>query len=173
MARWWSSVAFDCPADVVEHLAEVGVHHTSTPDVAWFCAWNGSGWATSTGVYSVEGAPGRGAGADEIRRLAAGEDRRNRILADELADLPQLSLTYRGYYVLTAPVLDVTLATAPVPQASRLVPDLWWPDDRAWFVASDTDLTWTYVGGTSRFVDALADVLGDRATEADIEGPIR
>jgi hypothetical protein len=34
-------------------------------------------------------------------------------------------------------------------------PTLMWPADRAWFVASDTDLDSTYVGGSGALVDAL------------------
>ena len=29
----------------------------------------------------------------------------------------------------------------------RLCPNLWWPDDRAWCVASEIDLDYTLVGG--------------------------
>jgi hypothetical protein len=32
---------------------------------------------------------------------------------------------------------------------------LWWPDDRAWCVATDVDLMTTYVGGSQSCVDAL------------------
>jgi hypothetical protein len=34
-------------------------------------------------------------------------------------------------------------------------PGLWWPDDRAWFVATGGDLTSSYVGGSRRLVDRL------------------
>ncbi len=29
-------------------------------------------------------------------------------------------------------------------------PNLWWPDDRAWCVATEIDLAWTYVGDQRR-----------------------
>ena len=36
-------------------------------------------------------------------------------------------------------------------------PNLWWPDDRAWCVATEIDLAWTYVGGPAALIsDALA-----------------
>jgi hypothetical protein len=34
-------------------------------------------------------------------------------------------------------------------------PNLWWPDDRAWCVASEIDLPYTYVGGPKELVDAI------------------
>jgi hypothetical protein len=40
---------------------------------------------------------------------------------------------------------------------------LWWPDDRAWCVATDIDLMSTYVGGSAECIDA---VLGDTRLEA-------
>lgn len=35
-------------------------------------------------------------------------------------------------------------------------PNLWWPQDRAWCVATDVDLCSTYVGGSARLVQDLA-----------------
>ncbi|HEX6236368.1 MAG TPA: hypothetical protein VFZ68_04190 [Acidimicrobiales bacterium] len=34
-------------------------------------------------------------------------------------------------------------------------PNLWWADDRAWVVASEIDLAWTYVGGSEALAAAL------------------
>jgi hypothetical protein len=34
-------------------------------------------------------------------------------------------------------------------------PNLWWPEDRAWFVTSEIDFAWTYVGGDNSLVEAL------------------
>ena len=36
-------------------------------------------------------------------------------------------------------------------------PNIWWPEDRAWFVATDIDLDSTYVGGSRECVDTLLD----------------
>lgn len=35
------------------------------------------------------------------------------------------------------------------------LPNIWWPADRAWFVASDVDLMSTYVGGATELANAL------------------
>jgi hypothetical protein len=42
-------------------------------------------------------------------------------------------------------------------------PDLWWPEDRAWFVVSDVDLDTTYVGGSAA---CIAAIISDRRLEA-------
>jgi len=49
-------------------------------------------------------------------------------------------------------------------------PNLWWPDDRAWFVATDIDYAWTYIGGSTELIDQLLaddrlEVLPARLTE--------
>jgi hypothetical protein len=45
----------------------------------------------------------------------------------------------------------------------REFPNLWWPEDRAWVVATEIDFAWTYVGGTLAHIDAL---LSDTRIEA-------
>jgi hypothetical protein len=45
---------------------------------------------------------------------------------------------------------------------------LWWPDDRAWFVASEIDLYATYIGCTSELARAIA---RDGALDASIVDP--
>jgi hypothetical protein len=34
-------------------------------------------------------------------------------------------------------------------------PNLWWPDDRTWCVASEIDLPYTYVGGPKNLIDEI------------------
>jgi hypothetical protein len=64
----------------------------------------------------------------------------------ERVELPQRSyLLYRG-------TIDRALES-PFPYNQS--PNLWWPEDRAWFVATEIDLPWTYVGGRPDLVAAL------------------
>ncbi|MDQ2942123.1 MAG: hypothetical protein M3R21_00435, partial [Candidatus Dormibacteraeota bacterium] len=42
-------------------------------------------------------------------------------------------------------------------------PNLWWPEDRAWCVASEIDHPYSYVGGSSALIK---EVLADPAIEA-------
>jgi hypothetical protein len=34
-------------------------------------------------------------------------------------------------------------------------PNLWWPSDRSWIVASEIDLPWTYVGGSTALIERI------------------
>ena len=45
----------------------------------------------------------------------------------------------------------------------RLHPNLWWPADHAWCVATDVDMMTTYVGGSA---ETVAAVLADTGLEA-------
>lgn len=45
----------------------------------------------------------------------------------------------------------------------RRSPQWWWPEDRQWFVATEIDYPWSYVGGEASLIDAL---IGDTNLEA-------
>jgi hypothetical protein len=47
-------------------------------------------------------------------------------------------------------------------------PNLWWPDDRAWCVATEIDLAWTYVGGPAKLI---SDTLANSRLEAQPASP--
>jgi hypothetical protein len=76
----------------------------------------------------------------------------------------QVSLSDREYFLSAGSIDEVTsFANAP---------NIWWPDDRAWCVASEIDLLATYVGATgacaqavlrTKELEALPVAVGDRA----------
>ena len=69
--------------------------------------------------------------------------------------LPKFDLPNRRYYLLCGAITAASKIVRPegnFPQP----PDLWWPDDRRWFVAGDTDLDWFYIGGSERLVSVVA-----------------
>jgi hypothetical protein len=59
----------------------------------------------------------------------------------------------RGYFLYTGPVEAVT-AVLSLAEAEQ-TPNLWWPSDHAWCVASEIDLAWTYVGGPQEMIGQL------------------
>ena len=82
--------------------------------------------------------------------------------------LPRLELQHRSMIVAEGPVSAVSETsfsdpiseTSPDRERRRQVegyrgPSLWWPEDRAWCVASDVDLQTTYLGAASDCVDRL------------------
>ena len=73
-----------------------------------------------------------------------------------LRDIPSFELPHRRYYLLTGPVSAVTQLRYPPPTNGWRNPDLFWPDDRRWFVATDVDFWSLYIGGDDDFIAALA-----------------
>jgi hypothetical protein len=105
----------------IRELAEVLRDFTGTPDLCWYCVWDGYG-----GIEEREG------GAQMIH------------------------FSIRDYFLSSGPIEEVTSFDGEGP-------DIWWPDDRAWCVGSDTDLAASYVGGSVPCIEAL---LSSKALEA-------
>jgi hypothetical protein len=72
---------------------------------------------------------------------------------------PLLALPERPLLLYRGPPEAATALCEPFEQS----PTLWWPDDRAWCVASEIDFHSTCVGGSRRLIDRL---LGDPRLEA-------
>ena len=68
----------------------------------------------------------------------------------------RLELEHRSYLLLRGPLSGVEQVGFWMGlHFYRQVPDLWWPADRSWYVARDTDLDSTYVGGSDALVREL------------------
>jgi hypothetical protein len=60
---------------------------------------------------------------------------------------PKVDHTWRSYHLMSGP-LEAYAEIAHMPS-------YFWPDDRAWCVATDIDFFWAYVGGTTACIDAI------------------
>lgn len=142
------------PGSVWPPLVDLLRPHTTTPESCWFGAWEGWG---------------------DIR------------FPDEA---PRFTLPARAYFLLSGPIEAIgdtvgggsgagTAAlhqryglrsrrseTADTPPATNRYQSasLWWPEDRAWFVAAEIDLNSTYVGGSAALIE---DILASEALEAN------
>jgi hypothetical protein len=65
-------------------------------------------------------------------------------LAGEVRQAPEFSAPQREYHLLTGPV--EALAEGLAEPFGDQSPNLWWPDDRAWCLATEIDLNTTYIG---------------------------
>jgi hypothetical protein len=79
-------------------------------------------------------------------------------IAERLAGAAHFSLPQRPMLLLRGP-LNAANAVAQWGEP----PNVWWPEDRAWCVASEIDLMTTYVGGSASCIAAL---LADERLEA-------
>ena len=70
-----------------------------------------------------------------------------------VAGFPTFTLPHRSYYLLRGPIEGMAQSVRePLFTQS---PNLCWPDDRSWFVATEIDLDSTYLGASSECVRVL------------------
>lgn len=152
------------PVELVAEIARIAAEHTSTASEAWYAIWEGYGWVGTSGYWINTDRRSSNplhkiCTAIRVRRFTHAEHRRQmqelRDLEEALSPIPRLELDIRSYYLLTGAVDAAAGISAPGKDPVLQMPDLWWPKDRAWFVATDTDLDWTVVGGSERLVADL------------------
>lgn len=141
-------------------IASIGERHTSSVEPAWFAIWEGHGFDTGTRHITWRGPVDEATGEwleQERARLRDENERRNAAIRSELGSVPRFALPRRTYYLMTGPVSAVTELRNPASADAWQRPDLFWPDDRAWFVATDVDFWSLFVGGDDDFLAELAD----------------
>lgn len=133
------------PAEQLEALIESLSGFTSTLDRCWFCMWAGYGFWWQGAHKAMFFSDPDGKRAAEYERVS-----RER---DQIMNLtPQVQVEAREYFLFRGPV---SAADSLVFDEWQQSPNLWWPDDRAWCVASEIDLPSTYVGASRRCIDRL------------------
>lgn len=145
------------PPDTLARLCEVLAAHTGAAGRCWFCVWDGYG-PTSGPHASVSFS------AEDDSLAGSAEPEPEVILPPEfppdVINGPRVRLPERSYLLLEGP-LDAAgeVAMGIFPQS----PNLFWPGDRAWCVATEIDLDSSYLGGSAALV---RDVLADGRLEA-------
>jgi hypothetical protein len=126
--------------------------HTTTPTSCWLCLWDGYGYLHPGGMAPLIAA------MPPFARVRVGLKRlqlRWSKPKPPRRDGPRIRLPSRDYLLFRAPVAEAL--------GWEDGPNLWWPDDHAWCVASEIDFPYTYVGGSQELIDAI---IGDPAIEA-------
>src|SRR5712692_9653966 len=137
------------PPGAARGLIAILTRHTPAPEVLWLAMWNGYG--------QMHGPPA----VRTFRAVRIGAD------PGEAAPPPppwpdgfmHPPLRPRNAPLLRLPSREYLLYQGRPDQVAGWMdgPNLWWPADRAWCVASEIDLPWTYVGGSKTLI---AEVLG-------------
>jgi hypothetical protein len=126
--------------------------HSATPGECWLCLWEGYGYLHAGGTAPfVAGRPPFARLRIAVRRVQLRWFRPQ----PPSSEGPRVVLPGRNYILFQAPISEA-LGWADGP-------NLWWPDDHAWCVASEIDFPYTYVGGSKELVN---DILNDPAIEA-------
>ena len=151
---WW-----ELYRDLFVTVTSVGAMHTATPDLAWFAIWEGHGFGPSSDEMGWRHPPADEAEQrqrEELRerhRRAAKE--RNARIGPALAEVPRFALPERTYYLVQGPLSALAGLRYPDDHGWKN-PDLFWPDDRSWFAATDVDFWSLYVGGSTEFTSELS-----------------
>jgi hypothetical protein len=165
-AEWTGTVPDqgDLEPESLAALLEVLARHMPAQR-CWFAVWEGHGWlpgGSRSRVTFVATSDGTLPPAATKRHFAA-------VDYDARVELPQ-----RNYLLFGGP-LAAALEIGDWPTAQWFLPhspNIFWPDDRSWCVATEIDLFCTYVGGSRALID---DLLADERLEvweAHLDDPV-
>ena len=86
------------------------------------------------------------------------------------SELPRVEIPGREYLLLSGSLEDIVLFEQ---HPNRNTPNIWWPDDRAWCVATEIDADFTLIGGTRALIEELLadDRLASTPAQLDEELP--
>jgi hypothetical protein len=150
------------PADLLAILCGVLARHTNTPESCCFCLWEGYGWLDETQQATVVFTKTDSSSQESIPARAA--DLLSPVLRAAVLNAPRVNLPGRDYLLFEGPLeaaaeLGCTLGDELfIPQS----PNLFWPQDHAWCIASEIDLFCTLVAGSNELAESL---IGDARLE--------
>lgn len=167
----------------LEALLDVLARHTTTPDPCWFCLWEGYGWITGAVQTVTFTWAGPNAEADEelvenvVDRVLEPPTQAESRSQHELPSIfhgARLELPSRKYLLFSGPLDAATeLGHSPSPEwFLPQSPNIFWPDDVAWCVATEIDLFCTYVGGSRELIDELLADERLEVWEAHLDDPV-
>jgi hypothetical protein len=140
--------------EVLGPLCDLLSNHTATSEHCFFCLWEGYGWVHGGSAIAPTWSVPPGAPFPPDSSLQ--EWRRPAFSAEELSR-QRVHLPHRDYLLLVGP-LFAALQVGWRPTADWFhpqSPNLFWPADRAWCVASEVDFDSTLVGGTAELVSDI------------------
>jgi len=137
---------------MLARLVEILAGFTSTPDACYFGLWDGFG--------NIYGSPYVSLFVMSADALSGETPRVSPAFSPAVMNGPRLDLGRLSYLVFSGPLAqagDWGAEDYPMGWGSRTInsPNLMWPADRAWFVATEIDTTWTVVAGTRGLAAAL------------------
>ena len=143
----------DLESDPLHRLVRVLERHTTTPQDCYFCLWEGFG--------DIHGGASAGMlyGDDDPRAAHWKPPVVPPAFPAEVMNGPRVRIPARNYLLFRGPLDEAGQwgAADLVPGDVRPInsPNLMWPADHAWFVATEIDLPWTGVGGSTELIEAL------------------
>jgi hypothetical protein len=129
-------------AETSDALREVLARHTSTADDCFHALWEGHGGIDGRHIVQLH----RGHGS-RIRKAPTG-------FGKDVMRGPQVVIPARKYFLFRGPLRDA--GSWPTRDGEPIsTPNLLWPADRTWFLATEIDQPWTGIGGSAALVSEL------------------
>jgi hypothetical protein len=128
-------------------LASLLAAHTTSPDQCWFCLWEGYGYLNPGGMAPFTAVAVRAAWPLRWLRLHAARRRLRRRKLRPVSGRRVTPNQARAYLLFRGSLSDAA--------GWEDGPNLWWPEDRAWCVASEIDHGYSYVAGSSELISEL------------------
>ncbi len=130
------------PSEDLRVLADVLARLTAEATPCWFAVWEGFGHLHgSPSVVRISSSlGGKGPEVAEVAPIAP-----RRVLEGARLELPNRAYVLLHGVLQEAPDLFELLGDQS--------PNLWWPEDHSWCVATEIDLGWTYVAGSEALVE--------------------
>jgi hypothetical protein len=148
------------PVSLLIALCAILAEHTSTEDSCWFCLWEGYGWIYgSPAVSAIVFTPLED--ASHIAKPVSIPPG----LPPEVLRGPKVRLPNRNYFLFNGPLhaAGELGSTTPWGSFDPQSPNLFWPQDHAWCVATEIDLFCSFIAGSAKLAEAL---LADSRFEA-------
>jgi hypothetical protein len=149
-------------------LCEVLARHTSS-EHGWFCLWDG--WGNLSGHMSVV----LGYPADNLPPPGTpSRFQASPASPEEVLNGPRVELPHREYLLFEGPLeavneLGGSISHGPYRRVETQPPNLFWPYDHAWCVATEIDFDFTCFGGTPTLIDELLTVRISRSKKSTSE----
>lgn len=143
------------PSAQLDALRVILGRFTEAPDRCWFAYWDGWGIWGGNVTFDVR----LGASRETVAELAREAERRAEPRRAYLRAIPRVRLPNREYFLFSG-ALAAPLESLYLDGRS---PSLWWPDDRAWCVATEIDGYDTYLACGEA---AAGKILGSSELEA-------
>ena len=140
---------------------------TSTPGGCYLGYWEGNGYFPGGRVRYFGHEPGL---LSRIENMAHNLWGKLRPVRDPLVGVPRLSGQHREYLIYFGS-LDIVPSLSQYPPWG-LSPNLWWPEDRAWCVATDVDGYDTFVGGSEACIERIVNCPDLEALPVSIDSRI-
>jgi hypothetical protein len=139
----------DLPAELLSVLCATLTEHTSTGASCWLCLWDGYGWLHGSPAVGILSSRNDGVPVPPPQLVPP--------LAPEVLRGPRVRLPGRDYLLFQGSCEAASELGWTRPDGSFLPqsPNLFWPQDHAWCVASEVDLFCTLVAGSELLAETL------------------